>query len=80
MESLSDRNENNHADFFDATYLNLDGTTFRPPIFTDFVVSQNYWTSTTDAADTTEAWAFFSCDYGIYDTPKANTGFTLAVR
>ena len=39
-----------------------------------------YWTSTTDAADTTEAWTLFSCDYGVYDTPKANTGYTLAVR
>jgi hypothetical protein len=80
LQSLSDRMENNHADFFDATYLNLDGTVFRPPIFTNFMVSEYYWTSTTDAADTTEAWTVFSCDYGVYDTPKANIGYTLAVR
>jgi hypothetical protein len=80
LQSLSDRMENNHADFFDHTYLNLDGSVFRPPIFTNFMVSQYYWTSTTDAADTTEAWTVFSCDYGVYDTPKANIGYTLAVR
>ena len=80
MLSLSDRNENNHADFFDATYMNPDGSLFRAPIFTDFVPYQYYWTSTTNAADTTEAWTVFSCDYGVYDTPKANTGYTLAVR
>ena len=80
LQSLSDRMENNHADFFNATYLNLDGTVFRPPIFTNFMVSEYYWTSTTDAADTTEAWTVFSCDYGVYDTPKANIGYTLAVR
>jgi hypothetical protein len=80
MQSLSDRMENDHADFFDATYLNLDGTVFRLPIFTNFVISEYYWTSTTDAADTAKAWTVFSCDYGVYDTPKANIGYTLAVR
>ncbi len=80
MQSLSDRMETNHADFFNQTYLNLDGTVFRLPIFSNFMVSQFYWTSTTDAADTTQAWTVFSCDYGVYNTPKANTGYTLAVR
>ena len=80
MQSLSDRNENNHADFFDATYLNPDSSTFRAPIFINFVGFQYYWTSTTDAADTTEAWTVFSCDYGVYDTAKSATGYTLAVR
>jgi len=80
MQSLSDRMENNHADFFNATYLNPDNTVFREPIFTNFVVSQYYWTSTTDAADPTDAWTVFSCDYGVYDTPKTNVGYTLAVR
>jgi len=80
MQSLSDRMESNHADFFNATYLNWDGTLFRSPIFTNFMVSQFYWTSTTDAADTSEAWTVFSCDYGVYDIPKANSGYTLAVR
>lgn len=80
LQSLSDRMENNHAAFFNATYLNWDGTLYRAPIFTNFVVSQYYWTSTTDAANTSEAWTVYSCDYGIYDTSKSNTGYTLAVR
>jgi hypothetical protein len=80
LQSLSDRMENNHAAFFNATYLNWDGTLFRAPIFTNFVEGQYYWTSTTDAANTSEAWTVFSCDHGIYDTPKSNAGYTLAVR
>ena len=80
MQSLSDRMENNHADFFNHTYQYRDGTLFQPAIFTTFVVSQYYWTSSTDAADTTEAWTVFSCDFGVYDTPKDNSGYTLAVR
>jgi hypothetical protein len=80
LQGLSDRMENNHAAFFNAIYLNWDGTLYRAPIFTNFVEGQYYWTSTTDAADTSEAWTVFSCDYGIYDTPKSNTGYTLAVR
>ena len=35
--SLSDRQENNDGAFFDATYLNMDGTLFRPPIFTNYL-------------------------------------------
>jgi hypothetical protein len=82
MQSLSDRMVSNEADFFNATYLNKDAnsTVFRLPIFTNFLVSEYYWTSTTDAADTSEAWTVFSCDYGVYDTPKSSTGYTLAVR
>lgn len=82
MQSLSDRNENNMGDFFNATYKNWDGTTFRLPIFTNFVGYQYYWTSTTDAADATGStvWTVFSCDYGVYDQPKSGTGYSLAVR
>ena len=78
--SLSDRQENNNGAFFDATYLNPDGTLFRPPIFTNYVENQYYWTSTTDAADTSEAWAVFSCDYGVYDIHKSDIAYSLAVR
>ena len=49
-------------------------------IFTNFVVSQYYWTSSTYASDNTQAWTVYSCDFGVYDLPKANTGYTLAVR
>ncbi len=80
MQSLSDRIETNHADFFNATYTFPDGSKFIPPVFTNFVGSQPYWTSTTDAASIDEAWTVFSCDFGVYDTPKAESGFTLAVR
>ena len=80
MQSLADKNETNLADFFNSTYLNPDNSTFRAPIFTNFVVSQYYWTSTTDAADSTEAWTVYSCDYGVYDTAISATGYTLAVR
>ena len=78
--SLSDRQENNDGAFFDATYLNMDGTLFRPPIFTNYVENQYYWTSTTDAANTSEALTVFSCDYGVYDIPKTDMAYTLAVR
>ncbi len=78
--SLQDRQENNNGAFFDATYTNWDGTLFRSPIFTNYVENQYYWTSTTDAANPSEAWTVFSCDYGVYDIPKTDTAYTLAVR
>jgi hypothetical protein len=59
---------------------NLGGELYQAPIFTDFVGSEYYWTSTTDAGDTSEAWTVFSCDFGVYDTAKASAGYTLAVR
>jgi len=80
MQSLSDRMETNHADFFNATYVWKDGTPYRLPLFTNFIAAQYYWTSTTDAADSSEAWTVFSCDFGVYDTPKNLSGYTLAVR
>lgn len=80
MESLSDRMETNHADYFNSTYTNRDNTIFRRPIFSSFVVSAYYWTSTTDAASPTSAWTVFSCDFGVYDIPKIDSGYTLAVR
>jgi hypothetical protein len=80
MLSLSDRMETNEADFFDNTFKNMDGTVYQSPIFSNFVVSQFYWTSTTDAASPTSAWTVFSCDFGVYDTPKSQSGYTLAVR
>lgn len=81
MESLEDRMVNNEADFMNATYVwKSDAALYRSPIFTNFVGSVYYWTSTTDAADTSEAWTVFSCDFGVYDGPKTATGYTLAVR
>jgi Protein of unknown function (DUF1566)/Carboxypeptidase regulatory-like domain len=82
MQSLSDRMVNNHADFFDQTYIMkaMPQTVYQAPIFTNFVVSEYYWTSTTNAADTTEAWTVFSNDFGVYDISKTQSGYTLAVR
>ena len=80
MQSLADRNQNNEADWMNFTYLTPDHSVFQAPIFSSFIGYSYYWTSTTDAADVTEAWTVFSCDYGVYDTPKANIGYTLAVR
>jgi hypothetical protein len=80
MLSLSDRMETNHADFFNQTYQTPYSTLNQAAVFADFVVSDFYWTSTTDAASTTEAWTVYSCDYGVYDTPKTYTEYTLSVR
>lgn len=80
MQSLSDRQQNNHADYFNHTFLNLDGSVYQAAVFTNFIGFQYYWTSTTDAADPTKAWTVFSCDFGVYDTAKAGSGYTLAVR
>ena len=80
MQSLSDRMQNNHADFFSHTFFNLDGTVYQPAIFNNFNAYQYYWTSSTDAADGTKAWTVFSCDFGVYDTLKESVGYTLAVR
>ena len=81
MQSLSDRMETNHADFFNQTYTwKATQALYQTPIFASFVVSDYYWTSTTDAADTSEAWTVYSCDFGVYNIPKTDTGYTLAVR
>ena len=81
MQSLADRAQNNHADYFDETFTsNTVGVSSQLASFTRFVGFQYYWTSTTDAADPTQAWTVFSCDFGVYDIPKANVGYTLAVR
>lgn len=80
LESLSDRAQTNLAEYFDYTYLNPDGSVYQFPIFKNYIGFQFYWTSTTNAANTSEAWTVFSCDFGVYDIPKTNTGYTLAVR
>ena len=81
MASLADRALNNQADFFDTAWTSADaGVPSAAAVFDQFVTLQYYWTSTTDAGDTSAAWTVFSCDYGVYDTPKSATGYTLAVR
>jgi hypothetical protein len=81
MASLADRGLNNQADFFDTAWTSADaGIPSAAVVFDQFVTLQYYWTSSTDASDPSAAWTVFSCDYGVYDTPKSATGYTLAVR
>jgi len=57
------------------------GPDYRPVIFSNFIAFQYYWTSTTDAADATQAWTIFSCDFGVYNMVKTDTSqYALAVR
>ena len=80
LQSLADRAQTNLAEYFDYTYRNKDNSVFQAPIFTNYIETQYYWTSTTDAADPTEAWTVYSCDFGVYDIAKTSAGYTLAVR
>ena len=80
MQSLADRDQNNEADYLNATVQNADGSVYQQALLINFIQQQYYWTSTTDAADTTEAWTVYSCDYGVYNMPKSDTSYTLAVR
>ena len=69
------------AGFFDTAWTSADvGVPSAPAVFDQFITLQYYWTSSTDAGDPRAAWTVFSCDYGVHDTPKAATGYTLAVR
>jgi hypothetical protein len=81
MQSLADRMQNNEADYFGESFVSGNsGVASQPAIFTGFITLQNYWTSTTDAADVSQAWTVFSCDFGVYSIAKSNVGYTLAVR
>ena len=58
-----------------------DGVTITGPVvFQTFQVSQYYWTSSTYAIETTQAWTVYSCDFGVYSIPKSAVGYTMAVR
>lgn len=80
MLSLSDR----APTFPQASYLNgqyqASSTTTGPIIFNNFIVSDYYWTSTTDAADIMQAWTIYSCDFGVYNIAKTELHYALAVR
>jgi hypothetical protein len=80
MQSLQDRMMNNHSQWFPQVDYNQDGSVFQAAILSGFIGSQYYWTSTTDAANVGEAWTVYSCDFGVYDIPKSNVGYTMAVR
>lgn len=81
MLSLADRSPT----FPIAAYYNgvygPDGITVTgPAIFNTFMVFQYYWTSSTYAGDSTQAWTVYSCDFGVYNTSKSAVGYTMAVR
>jgi len=82
MQSLQDRGQNNHALYFNETFVSAFPSAIptQPAIFSAMPELQYYWTSTTNAADTSEAWSVFSCDFGVYDIAKSATGYSLAVR
>ncbi len=80
MQSMADHIQANEGQYFDYTILNLNDSVYQPAIFNNFVEQQFYWTSSTDAADTSRAWTVYSCDFGVYGQPKINSGYTLAVR
>lgn len=81
MESLTDRMQTNEADFFNAVWSSADtGLNSLGAVFANIPTLQYYWTSTTDAGNTADAWTVFSCDWGVYATAKSQTGYTLAVR
>jgi hypothetical protein len=78
--SLADRAIDNHAADWARTYRDESGAVERLPVFASFLSDEYYWTSTTIAGATGSAWTVFSCDFGVYDTPKTATGYALAVR
>lgn len=82
MLSLSDRAPTfPQADYFVGKAQGSAGPTTGPTIFDNFIAFKYYWTSTTHAADTTQAWTLFSCDFGVYNISKSDTQqFALAVR
>ena len=78
--SLSDRAPTfPQASYFNGRYQ-ASATVTGPVVFENYIVSDYYWTSTTDAADTALAWAIYSCDFGVYDIAKSDLRYSLAVR
>ena len=81
MLSLSDRAPTfNQSDYFNGQAQGSFGPVTGPVIFNTFITSNNYWTSTTYAADITQAWTIWSCDFGVYNIAKTNVQYSLAVR
>lgn len=82
MLSLSDRAPTfPQSNYFDGIPGGDGGTVTNPVIFNSFKVSVFYWTSTTDAADPTQAWTIYSCDFGVYNKPKVDAQqYALAVK
>ena len=81
MLSLSDRAPTfPQADYFNGQAQGNTGPVTGPVIFSSFVTSDYYWTSTTSVADSSQAWTVWSCDFGIYNIAKTDRRYSLAVR
>lgn len=80
MLSLVDRAETNQALRFNSVFLKTNGSIDQAVIFNTFNELEFYWTSSTNASNSSEAWTVYSCDFGVYNIVKANSGYSLAVR
>ncbi|MES2299999.1 MAG: DUF1566 domain-containing protein [Pseudomonadota bacterium] len=81
MLSLSDRAPTfPQAEYFNGQAQQSTGPITGPVIFNSFVTSDYYWTSTTTAGDAGQAWSVWSCDFGVYNLPKTDLRYALAVR
>lgn len=78
--SLSDR----APTFPQASYFNgqaqANNNVTGPVVFQNFIVSDYYWTSTTYVGDSSQGWAIYSCDFGVYNLAKSEIHYALAVR
>jgi hypothetical protein len=81
MLSISDRAPTfPQAEYFTGQAQGSFGPVTGPVVFNAFVSSNYYWTSTTNAADPTQAWSVWSCDFGVYNIAKTDIKYALAVR
>jgi hypothetical protein len=80
MLSLSDR----APTFAQAAYLNgqyqASSAVTGPVVFSNFIVSDYYWSASTNASDPAQAWTVYSCDFGVYNIAKTDMHHALAVR
>jgi hypothetical protein len=69
------------AGYFNGQAQGSFGPVTGPVMFNHYVVSKFYWTSTTDAADPSQAWTICSSDFGVYNPLKSDARqYALAVR
>jgi hypothetical protein len=68
------------AEYFTGQSKGGAGPVTGPVVFQKFVAFDYYWTSTTTAANSNEAWTIWSCDFGAYNVAKTETRYALAVR
>lgn len=81
MLSLSDRAPTfPQAEYFTGQARGGTGPITGPVIFNGFIAFDYYWTATTSAADTTQAWTVWSCDFGVYNIAKTDVRYSLAIR